>query len=239
MDLSIVIPAKNEAGNIAPLVREIRTALDDVLDYELIYVDDGSKDATRTELRALRADGFARLRLLCHRESCGQTTAIHSGVSAARARWIATLDADGQNDPADIPALWAGVQQAQRPPALIAGYRRNRRDNWNKRLSSRVANTVRSRLLRDHTPDTGCGLKLFSRAAFLELPYFDHMHRFLPALMQRAGHRVEVVEVNHRPRLHGRTKYNIRNRLWVGVVDLCGVAWLQRRMCYPDVSEDT
>jgi len=238
MELSVVIPAKNEAENVESLAGEIRAALDGVLDYELIYVDDGSTDATLEVLRKLRAGGFDRLRILRHSRSCGQSTAILSGVKAARAPWIATLDGDGQNDPADIPRLWQHLQAASPRPTLIAGYRKKRQDNWVKRMSSRIANGVRMRLLHDDTPDTGCGLKLFSREAFLALPYFDHMHRFLPALMRRAGETVDIVEVHHRPRLHGRTKYGISNRLWVGLVDMAGVMWLQRRARRPDISEE-
>ena len=179
MDLSVVIPVKNEAGNIAPLVAEIAAALDGCVAYEIVYVDDGSDDATEAEIRRLQAS-LPQLRLVHHARSCGQSAAIRSGVKAARGRWIATLDGDGQNDPADIPALWRLAQASPAmPPLLIAGHRAHRRDSWSKRQASRIANAVRRRLLHDDTPDTGCGLKLFPRALFLDLPYFDHMHRFL------------------------------------------------------------
>src|SRR6185295_15201238 len=177
---------------------------------------------------------FPRLRVLVHAASCGQSTALLTGVRAARGEWIATLDGDGQNDPADIPKLLAARANGL---AMIAGYRKSRRDTWIKRISSRIANGVRSRMLGDATPDTGCGLKLFRRATFLELPYFDHMHRFLPALVQRHGGRTVSVEVNHRPRSRGVSNYGTLDRLWVGIVDLFGVMWLKRRAKKPVVSE--
>jgi len=238
MDLSVVIPVYNEQDNVLPLVAEIRAALDGRLDYEVVYVDDGSNDATPERL-AEAASGFPRLRVLRHRRSCGQSTAVHTGVKAARARWVATLDGDGQNDPADLLRLLERVSGSEGAGnlRLIAGYRRNRRDSWTKRWSSRIANGVRGRLLRDRTPDTGCGLKLFRRDTFLELPYFDHMHRFLPALVLRSGGEVCSVEVAHRPRERGRSKYGLHNRLWVGIVDLFGVAWLQRRARLAQVTE--
>ena len=206
MELSVVIPVRNEAPNIAPLVREIAAALEGRLDYEIIYVDDGSRDETAAAVRALARE-VPRLRLLRHRRSFGQSTAIRTGVKAARAPWIATLDGDGQNDPADIPKLWDMARAAaSEPPLLIAGHRARRRDSTVKRLSSRIANWVRRGLLGDGTPDTGCGLKLFPRALYLELPFFDHNHRFLPALVRRAGGRVVSVPVNHRPRERGRRR---------------------------------
>jgi len=238
MDLSVVIPVKNEAGNIAPLVAEIAAALDGMLDYEIIYIDDGSSDATAGEIGRLQ-HAMPRLRLLRHAACCGQSAAIRSGVRAARGRWIATLDGDGQNDPADIPALWrlAAASPAS-PPLLIAGQRVRRQDSWSKRQASRLANAVRARLLRDDTPDTGCGLKLFPRQLFLDLPYFDHMHRFLPALALREGGVVVSVPVNHRPRRRGTSKYGVFDRLWVGIADLLGVIWLRRRLVRAQVSEE-
>ncbi len=237
MDLSVVIPVRNEAPNIAPLVSEIRAALDGRLTYEIVYVDDGSTDDTRDEIRKLSQD-FKPLRLMQHTKSCGQSTAIRTGVKAARAAWIATLDGDGQNDPADIPALW---QIATAAPAsehfLVAGHRQKRQDTIAKRWASRIANRVRGRLLNDGTPDTGCGLKLFRRETYLELPYFDHNHRFLPALVMRAGGRTVSVRVNHRPRERGISNYGVFDRLWVSFADLAGVIWLQRRAKVPVVSE--
>jgi dolichol-phosphate mannosyltransferase len=238
MDLSIVIPVRNEAENIAPLVAEIRAALAGMaggaLDYEIVYVDDGSSDATAARLAAL-ADGFPGLRLVRHDRSYGQSAAIRTGVKAARAPWIATLDGDGQNDPADIPRLWAMAQAAVGAPALITGQRTKRRDAWMKRISSRIANRVRAALLGDGTPDTGCGLKLFRRDLFLDLPFFDHMHRFLPALVRRAGGSIVSVPVNHRPRTRGSSNYGTLDRLAVAFADLLGVIWLQRRAKQPQL----
>lgn len=238
MDLSVVIPARNEAPNVAPLVAEIRRALDGRVDYEIVYVDDGSSDKTADEIRRL-AEDFPRLRMLRHQASCGQSMAILTGVRAAGAGWIATLDADGQNDPADIPRLWEIARSAAAvPPLMIAGERRKRRDTWSKRAASRAANAIRRRLLGDGTPDTGCGLKLFRRDFFLELPRFDHMHRFLPALAMRQGGKIISVPVNHRPRERGQSNYGVLDRLWVGIADLLGVMWLMRRAKHPVVVED-
>jgi dolichol-phosphate mannosyltransferase len=232
VELSVVIPAHNEAENIGPLVGEVRAALEGAAEYEVVVVDDGSTDETAARLEEI-GRGFPRLVVARHPASRGQSFAVVTGVHAARSPWIATLDGDGQNDPADIrkliEALDAAAARGERGPLLIAGYRRRRRDTWLKRLSSRVANGVRGRLLGDRTPDTGCGLKLFERDAFLRLPHFDHMHRFLPALFLRAGGRVVSVEVGHRPRTRGRSHYGMWNRLWVGIVDLVGVWWLMRR----------
>jgi dolichol-phosphate mannosyltransferase len=238
MELSVVIPVRNEAPNIAPLVGEIRAALDGVADYEIVYVDDGSSDGTAAAIGELRR-GFPRLRLIRHRASAGQSAAVLSGVKAARAPWIATLDGDGQNDPADIPRLLEMARAAPpQPPLLIAGWRQKRRDSTVKRLSSRIANRVRGGLLGDGTPDTGCGLKLFRRALFLELPFFDHCHRFLPALVKRQGGRVVSVPVNHRPRQRGASNYGTLDRLFVGITDLLGVMWLMRRARLPDILPD-
>lgn len=229
MDLSIVIPVKDEADNVAGLVKEIYAALDDLMRYEIIFVDDGSEDSTVAEVMQLAAR-VPHLRLLRHAESCGQSAALRTGVKAARAEWIATLDGDGQNDPADLRKLWQlGMSSAGAAPILIVGHRERRRDSWSKRTASRFANGVRRRLLGDDTPDTGCGLKLFPRSLFLDLPFFDHMHRFLPALVLREGGAVYSVPVNHRPRSKGVSKYGIFDRLGVGIVDLFGVMWLKRR----------
>jgi glycosyltransferase involved in cell wall biosynthesis len=238
MDLSIVIPVRNEAPNIAPLVAEIRAALDGRLAYEILYVDDGSSDGTADEIRTLQTT-MPQLRLVRHAKSCGQSAAIRSGVKRARAAWIATLDGDGQNDPADIPKFWQLAREAPAsPPLLLNGNRRKRQDSGMKRLASRIANRVRGRLLRDATPDTGCGLKLFPRALFIDLPYFDHMHRFLPALVLREGGEVRSVVVNHRPRRRGVSNYGVLDRLAVGIVDLIGVMWLQRRGARPVIVEE-
>jgi dolichol-phosphate mannosyltransferase len=236
VDLSVVIPAYNEAESIPLLVDEVCDCLDTVLDYELIVVDDCSSDATREVLQKSRKQ-HPRLRVLHHGSRSGQSAAICSGVQAARAPLIATLDGDGQNDPVDILNLYRAMERLQDELLLVTGYRRQRRDTWLKRVSSRIANRVRAAILKDATPDTGCGLKVFSRATFLALPQFDHMHRFLPALVRRLGGTVLSVDVRHRPRERGKSKYGLHNRLWVGIVDLLGVWWLQRRGFRPDVTE--
>ena len=239
LELSVVVPVRNEAENILPLTDEIRATLDGALAYEIVYVDDGSVDGTADRLEEARA-ACPRLRVIRHRESCGQSAAIRTGVEAALAPWIVTLDGDGQNDPADIPVLWEmqGRDSSSDSFQLIVGHRRRRRDGPVKRLSSRIANRVRAWLLGDKTPDTGCGLKLFSRAAFLSLPDFDHMHRFLPALFGRRGGSVVSVDVNHRPRFRGRSHYGVHDRLWVGLIDLIGVKWLQRRTKVPVIERE-
>ena len=238
MDLSVVIPARNEAPNVAPLVAEIRRALDGRMEYEIVYVDDGSGDATADEIRS-QAQDFPQVRVIRHRASCGQSMAILTGVKAARAGWIATLDADGQNDPADIPHLWDIARSAPTlPPLMVAGQRQKRRDTRSKRWASRAANAIRRRLLGDGTPDTGCGLKLFQRDFFLELPRFDHMHRFLPALAMRQGGKVISVPVNHRARERGQSNYGVFDRLWAGIADLLGVMWLMRRAKNPIVTDE-
>ncbi len=240
MDLSVVVPVKNEEENIVPLIDEIRKALDG-MDYEIVYVDDGSTDGTLMRLHEV-AGSFPRLRVIRHKNSCGQSTAVLTGVRHARGNWIATLDGDGQNDPADIPGMFEKVKDCKDSGAkslvCVCGYRRTRRDTWLRRISSRVANGVRRGLLKDDTPDTGCGLKVFSREVFLSLPYFDHMHRFLPALFLRNGGAVVSFEVNHRERTRGISKYGLFNRLWVGIVDIIGVAWLQRRSRIPEIIEE-
>ena len=229
LELSVVVPVKNEAENIEPLVREIVAALTSVAPYEIVYVDDGSTDETAERLRALQAT-VPELRLIRHQASCGQSAAVRSGVLAAHGRLIATLDGDGQNDPADPPKLYAALTGSPTGSlAMIAGQRTRRRDSRVKLVSSRIANKVRRSILKDDTPDTGCGIKLFTREAYLRLPYFDHMHRFLPALMKREGFAIGLEPVNHRQRTRGTSKYGINNRLWVGIIDLVGVWWLMHR----------
>ncbi len=240
MDISVVIPARDEAGNLEPLLAEVRSALEGRLDYEVIVADDGSSDGTAERLADLRGQ-HPRLRVLRHARPYGQSAALVTGVREARAAWVATLDGDCQNDPADILRLLSARDACGRPPnlQLVGGWRRRRRDGFVKRAASRVANAFRGRLLEDGAPDTGCGLKLFLRESFLALPRFDHMHRFLPALVRRNGGAVVFVEVAHRPRSSGRSKYGIRDRLWVGVADTFGVLWLMRRAAAPAFREVT
>jgi dolichol-phosphate mannosyltransferase len=226
--LSIIIPVRDEAENVAPLVQEIRAALIEHAPFEIIFVDDASTDETAARILQARAQ-FPHVRLLRLAIGCGQSVAVRIGVQAARAPWIVTLDGDGQNDPADIPMLLQSLNRADRNVRLVMGNRLQRRDTFVRRLSSRIANGIRRRMLHDLTHDTGCGIKLFHRDTFLDLPSFDHMHRFLPALFIRAGAEVISVPVRHRPRTHGRSKYGVWDRLWVGIIDLFGVRWLIRR----------
>ena len=232
---SIVVPCFNEQDNIVPLVQEITDTVANQQKFEIIVVDDCSTDESVRRLIELKNKLDFNLRILTHPVNAGQSAAVCTGADAARGTWLITLDGDGQNDPADIPQLITELVhiQSDRPNddafPIICGYRKKRQDSWIKRYSSKFANAVRSRLLRDETPDTGCGLKLINREAFLRLPRFDHMHRFLPALMLREGARVVSIEVNHRARTAGESKYGIHNRLWVGIVDIVGVIWLRRR----------
>jgi len=237
---SVVIPCFNEADNIAKLVAEVAAAAAHLSEgYEIVLVDDASSDHTLATLRDLKPR-YPMLRILHHLLNRGQSAALCTGVEAARGHWIATLDGDGQNDPADIPALMTAALRLapEHADPIVCGHRTRRRDSWVRRLSSRVANRVRARVLGDDTPDTGCGLKVFRRETFMRLPHFNHMHRFLPALVQRAGGCAVSVPVNHRPRLHGVSKYGIGNRLWVGIVDLFGVSWLITRRFRQSRSEE-
>ncbi len=229
IEISVVIPVCNEEENVEPLAREVATALAG-REFEILFVDDGSTDGTAQAVTAARAGGIPQIRLLRHSFRSGQSAAIATGVRHVRGDWIGTLDGDGQNDPADLPKLLAARLDPENADVrLFAGHRATRRDTWFRRLQSRIANGIRSGLLGDGTPDTGCGIKLMHRETYLGLPYFDHMHRFLPALYQRAGTRVISVPVNHRPRSRGTSKYGMLDRLWVGIVDLFGVMWLRRR----------
>ena len=234
--LSVVVPVRNEEGNIEPLLRDIEQACADIGGFEVIYVNDGSTDRTAAVLAEM-ARSRPWLSLVRHAESCGQSAAVRSGVRAARAPIVATLDGDGQNDPADIPKLLDARDAAEAEVKLFAGWRVSRQDSGSKRWASRWANRIRQWLLRDATPDTGCGIKLFERAAFLDLPYFDHMHRYLPALMQRAGWKTVSVPVSHRPRGSGQSKYTNLGRALVGIRDLMGVSWLIQRSHVTPVSE--
>lgn len=234
--LTVVVPVFNERDNIPPLLAEIAGALRDRIDFEIIYIDDDSDDDSLAVLKDEQTR-YPELRILHHRSRSGQSTAVWNGVRAALSPWIATLDGDGQNDPGDIPMLLAAREKATDHVRLFAGWRTTRKDSFNKRISSKIANAVRSRMLKDATPDTGCGLKLFEREIFLRLPYFDHMHRYLPALVKRAGFGIQSVPVSHRPRTRGSSKYGMLDRLWVGLYDLRGVAWLMRRAKVADVDE--
>jgi dolichol-phosphate mannosyltransferase len=232
--VSVVVPVRNEADNVGPLTDEIAAALNGRWAFELIFVNDGSTDATQAALAALKAER-PWLRQVRHEASCGQSAAVRSGVAAARAPIVATLDGDGQNDPSFIPALLAALTDEV---GLVAGQRVGRRSSPFKRLQSRIANGVRAAILRDGTRDTGCGLKAFRRDAFLALPYFDGLHRFLPALFRRDGYAIAYVDVIDRPRRHGVSNYGMWDRLWVGILDLAGVRWLiRRRKKVPRVSE--
>jgi dolichol-phosphate mannosyltransferase len=225
--VSVVVPVRNESGNVAPLVAEIATALQD-RPFEIVYVNDGSTDATEQELRALMQDR-PWLRQIRHERSCGQSAAIRTGVTSAHAELVITIDGDGQNDPAFIPALIAAYHAGAPRIGLVAGQRVGRKATWFKKLQSRIANAVRSSVLKDGTRDTGCGLKAVRRDLFLSLPYFDGVHRFLPALVRREGFEIGYVEVVDRLRRHGVSNYGLWDRLWIGLVDLFGVWWLIRR----------
>jgi dolichol-phosphate mannosyltransferase len=226
--VSVVVPVRNEAGNIAPLVTEIAKALTGQWPFEVVYVDDGSSDATEAELQQLMTQ-HAWLRRVRHKQSCGQSAAVRTGVAAARAPIVVTLDGDGQNDPAFVPALIRALEAGAPRIGLVAGQRVGRKASGFKKFQSRIANTVRGAVLRDGTRDTGCGLKAFRRDVFLSLPSFDGLHRFLPALVRREGYDIDYVDVVDRPRAHGVSNYGMWDRLWVGILDLAGVWWLIRR----------
>lgn len=238
-DLSIVIPARNEAANIRTLLDGIVAALKDVPEFEIVVVDDGSTDGTADAVRAASAED-QRIRLLRHPRSAGQSAAVHSGVRAATGSIVCTLDGDGQNPPGELPKLFAPLLDPKAPPrlALVAGQRVGRQDTWSKKAASKFANGLRARLLKDGTRDTGCGLKAFRRDVFLTLPYFDHMHRYLPALFKRDGWEIALVDVSHRARGGGSSNYSNFQRGLVGVVDLLGVMWLIRRRKKADPSEE-
>ncbi|MGX1322648.1 dolichol-phosphate mannosyltransferase [Bradyrhizobium sp. USDA 377] len=235
--VSIVVPVRNEADNIAPLIEEITAALDGRWDYEIIYVNDGSTDATGERLAAIMQQRD-NLRQLRHARSGGQSAAVRSGVRAARGVIVATLDGDGQNNPAFLPDLIAAVEKGAGRVGLAAGQRVGRKDTGFKKLQSRIANKVRNAILQDGTRDTGCGLKVFRREVFLMMPYFDGLHRFLPALVRREGYDIAYVDVVDRPRRSGVSNYGFFDRLWIGIMDLAGVWWLiRRKKPTPDVTE--
>ena len=232
--LSVVVPVYNEEENVAKLVDEIAVALKGEA-YEMIFVNDASSDGTLQKLKDLTAD-YPALRSISHRKNAGQSRAVRSGVMAAKGIYIATLDGDGQNDPADIPVLYAQITRKDAPEglALIGGRRAKRQDSWAKKIASRFGNGIRKKLLKDQADDTGCGLKVFTRQAFLRLPFFDHIHRYIPALMLREGYKIEFCDVNHRHREFGMSKYTNFGRLIVSIADLRGVMWLNRRARNPE-----
>ena len=231
-DISVVVPVFDEEGAAPALAREIATAFAG-RNFEIVFVDDASRDDTRAALKAIRAE-IPQLRVLAHRKNAGQSRAIRTGVLGARGAVVVTLDGDGQNDPADGPKLVDALTSGPPELALVGGERVKRQDSQAKRMASRVGNGVRKRLLKDTANDTGCGLKAFRREAFLRLPYFDHIHRYLPALMQREGYRTAFLPVNHRHRQTGVSKYTNLGRLWVSLSDLFGVMWLQSRARNPE-----
>jgi len=232
-DVSIVVPVFNETGNVGPLAREIAAAFAGQA-YEMIFVDDASTDSTRADLIALKAD-LPSLRVLSHQRNSGQSRSVRTGILAARAAIVVTMDGDGQNDPADAPRLAARLLASPDQVALVGGQRVKRQDSLAKKFASKVGNGVRKRLLKDGAEDTGCGLKAFRREAFLRLPYFDHIHRYLPALMIREGYQVAFEPVGHRARMAGASKYTNLGRLWASLSDLLGVMWLNSRSRLPGV----
>ena len=232
--LSVVVPVYNESENVSKLVDEIAVALAQT-NYEMIFVNDASSDDTLSVLTSLKKD-HSTLRAISHRKNAGQSRAVRSGVIAAKGQYIVTLDGDGQNDPADIPALFEQITRSDAPDslALVGGRRAKRQDSWAKKMGSRIGNGVRKKLLNDQADDTGCGLKVFTRVAFLQLPYFDHIHRYIPALMLREGYKIEFCDVNHRHREFGVSKYTNFGRLMVSIADLRGVRWLNKRARNPE-----
>jgi len=232
--ISVVVPVYNEEENVRKLADEIALALFET-NYEMIFVNDASTDGTLSVLTALK-ETYPALRVITHRKNAGQSRSVRSGVMAATSKYIATLDGDGQNDPADIPALFSQITREHAPErlALVGGRRAKRQDSWAKKLGSRFGNGVRKKLLKDQADDTGCGLKVFTREAFLRLPYFDHIHRYIPALMLREGYQIEFCDVNHRHREFGVSKYTNFGRLMVSFADLRGVMWLNRRARNPE-----
>ena len=232
--LSVVVPVYNESENVVKLVGEIAAALAQA-DYEMIFVNDASSDDTLSVLTHLKKD-YPMLRAISHRKNAGQSRAVRSGIIAAKGQYIATLDGDGQNDPADITALFEQITRSDAPDslALVGGRRAKRQDSWAKKMGSRIGNGVRKKLLNDQADDTGCGLKVFAREAFLQLPYFDHIHRYIPALMLREGYKIEFCDVNHRHREFGVSKYTNFGRLMVSIADLRGVRWLNKRARNPE-----
>lgn len=227
ISLSIVVPVKDEAGNAGPLAREIAAALQGE-EVEIIFVDDASSDATLSELSALKAE-LPQLRVLRHGKNSGQSRAIRTGVWAAHGAIVATLDGDGQNDPADLPKLVARLRAGHAGLGMVSGVRASRQDVASRKWASRWANKLRRWALKDQATDSGCGIKAFRKSAYIALPYFDHQHRFMPTLMQREGFEVAFETVNHRARQFGQSKYTNLQRLFAGISDVLGVRWLLAR----------
>ena len=238
VEFSVVVPVHNESGNVASLIDEIAVALDGRA-FEMLFVDDASSDDTRAVLVGLKAQ-YPQLRVLSHRQNAGQSRAIRSGILAARGPIIGTLDGDGQNDPADLPALYRSLARADAPEglAMVMGRRATRKDSAWKKFGSTVGNAVRRRMLRDDCDDSGCGIKAMIRDKYLSLPYFDHMHRYMPALMAAEGYAVEFINVNHRERGSGVSNYNNFGRLWAALADMRGVMWLIRRRRSPGGADE-
>ena len=237
-EFSVVSPVRNEAENVESLVREISQALAGRA-FEIIFVDDSSQDDTRARLFALK-DKIPNLRVIGHRKNAGQSRAVRTGVLAARSPVVLTLDGDGQNDPGDLPGLLAQLNRADAPGdlALVQGRRDKRVDSGWKKFGSRFANNVRRSMLKDSNTDSGCGMRAFKRDAYLQIPYFDHMHRYLPALMQSEGFMVEERAVGHRARKHGQSNYTNFGRLADAVSDMRGVMWLRKRRRSPGGTDE-
>jgi dolichol-phosphate mannosyltransferase len=240
VEATLVIPVHNEEGNLAPIVDEIRRAFAG-WGYEILFVNDGSIDGTAVELKQLKGQ-YPFVSIVTHGERCGKSTALVTGGLHAIYPWISTMDGDGQDDPNDVVSMLQVAAKAQQEGTdrflCVCGHRQNRKDTFLKRISSRVANNVRRRVLKDDTPDTACGLKVFRKEDFLTIPHFTNMHRFFPALFVRSGGRTISVKVNNRPRHHGISKYGFHNRLWVGIVDMFGVMWLMRRPANPKIAQE-
>ncbi len=235
IDVSIIIPVYNEADNVTTLYQEIVASLPaPTYQFEVIFVDDGSTDGTTQRLQQLAREQ-ENICVIRHQHNFGQSAALVTGGKAAQYTTLVTMDGDGQNDPADIPHLFSALRDRH---TVVLGYRKKRDDNVLRQVSSKIGNGVRRWLLDDDCSDTGCSLKLFPRDAFLALPHFNHLHRFLPALFKRAGYRLVTIPVNHRPRLYGVSKYGVLNRLFVGIHDLVGVRWLIKRPCSPEIYHD-
>lgn len=234
--ISVVIPAKNEQGNIGKLIKEIHSSLQGYPQFEIVITDDGSHDHTAQEAINSAAECGCPLQVIRHAQSCGQSTAVLTAIKHAKGEWIITTDADGQNDPSDMPKMLEAASHQTNPHFCIAGFRAQRQDTAWIRFQSKIANTIRHALLGDGVPDSGCGLKIIPKSTYLQLPYFDHMHRFLPALIKNIGGDIVIHQVRHRDREIGTSNYNAWNRAWVGIIDILGVIWLQKRTQRPTIA---